>query len=240
MNRVLVARVPGVGERVTADPAASHHLLRVQRVARGGRVQIADGSGGCAVALLVDVVGQRAVLEVEAPVVAAAPPARVVLLGMPKPPAVEEALTLATEAGAGVVVLVEAERTPPGRPRPERLERVVQAAVTQCGRAVSPRVVGPCSLGESLAFAVGARFVATREEAGGEDAVLPGAGLPGAGAATLAVGPEGGFSPAEQAALEAAGFARLALGPHILRTPTAVAVGLGRLYPGAPPDSPGR
>jgi 16S rRNA (uracil1498-N3)-methyltransferase len=37
----------------------------------------------------------------------------------------------------------------------------------------------------------------------------------------LAIGPEGGFDPAELASAEQAGFVRIALGPRILRTETA-------------------
>ena len=43
---------------------------------------------------------------------------------------------------------------------------------------------------------------------------------------TLAVGPEGGFEAEELAALEAAGFARVALGSGILRFETAALAGL--------------
>ena len=35
MNRVVVPAVPEPGGRVIVDAAGSHHLLRVQRVARG-------------------------------------------------------------------------------------------------------------------------------------------------------------------------------------------------------------
>lgn len=45
----------------------------------------------------------------------------------------------------------------------------------------------------------------------------------------LAIGPEGGFSPAERQQLEAAGFQRLRLGPRILRTETAALVALSIL-----------
>jgi 16S rRNA (uracil1498-N3)-methyltransferase len=37
-------------------------------------------------------------------------------------------------------------------------------------------------------------------------------------------GPEGGFSPAEKAAAQAAGFSMISLGPRILRTETAPTV----------------
>ena len=53
-----------------------------------------------------------------------------------------------------------------------------------------------------------------------------------AGPATVAVGPAGGWTPTEAEQFVAAGFTPAGLGPHVLRTPTAVAAALARLYPG--------
>lgn len=50
-------------------------------------------------------------------------------------------------------------------------------------------------------------------------------GLPGV--TVYAIGPEGGFSPRELAALDAAGFARVSLGARILRCETAATLCLG-------------
>lgn len=50
------------------------------------------------------------------------------------------------------------------------------------------------------------------------------------GPITLAVGPEGGWIEAELASLQAAGFRPVDLGPRILRTETAVATLVGRLF----------
>jgi len=50
------------------------------------------------------------------------------------------------------------------------------------------------------------------------------------GPVTLAVGPEGGWIDAELASLRAAGFQAVDLGPRILRTETAVAALVGRLF----------
>jgi len=50
------------------------------------------------------------------------------------------------------------------------------------------------------------------------------------GPATLAVGPEGGWIEAELASLQKAGFQPVDLGPRILRTETAVAALVGRLF----------
>jgi len=47
---------------------------------------------------------------------------------------------------------------------------------------------------------------------------------------TLVLGPEGGFIPNEMSALEQIGFQAVSLGPRILRTETALAALIGRLY----------
>ena len=47
----------------------------------------------------------------------------------------------------------------------------------------------------------------------------------------VALGPEGGWTDDEVALLEAHGFARLSLGPRILRTDTAAIAVLARLMP---------
>jgi RsmE family RNA methyltransferase len=47
---------------------------------------------------------------------------------------------------------------------------------------------------------------------------------------TLVLGPEGGFIPSEMLALERIGFQAVSLGPRILRTETALAALIGRLY----------
>lgn len=247
MNRLLVGGPVAPGERVVAGRAESHHLLDVQRVARGRTVLVSDGAGWQAEAVLVGVEAGYAVLEVAAARLAPAVPERVVVVGVPKPAAVEEALVAGTEAGASRFVLVRAQRSPPGELREERVERVLRASLTQCGRAELPRVdrvdrLGPWLAGPATALPA-RRFVATP---GTGDVATPGAGDAvrgsagtgsgadwagdGAGGAALAVGPEGGWTDEEQAVLVAAGFVPIGLGPYILRTPTAVAAGLGQLW----------
>ena len=233
MRTVLVEAVRA--GRLTLDEAESHHLLRVIRVARGGRVRVVDGAGLEAEATLVDVAGATATLDVEAPR-AAPPPAPVtVLLGAPKPALVEEAVTLATELGATELWLVRAERSPPGELRLDRLDRVVDAALKQCRRADRPVLRPFPSLAAALAtLPPGPRFVGAPGGSPPHEAwaaTAPG-GVTGGGARcpiTLAIGPEGGFSPAEAEALGGAGFVAVHLGRAILRAPTAVAAGLAAL-----------
>lgn len=222
MNRILVPAVPEPGQRVEAGAEESHHLLHVQRVARGALVQISDGRGHVAVARLVDVVSGRAGLLVEAWLPATGTPRRVVVLGQPRGPALEEALVLGTEAGASAFLLVHAERTPPGGLRSERLERILRGAVTQCGRPDLPALDGPLPLASALLR------VDTVERRLAAVGAAPLAATPTA--LTLAIGPEGGWSPAETRALLDAGFHPAGIGPHILRTPTAVSAALARAW----------
>lgn len=222
MNRILVPAVPEPGARVEAGGDASHHLLHVQRVARGTLVQVSDGRGLRATARLVDVLAGRAVLEIEAWLPDQGAPRRVVLLGLPRGPALDEALVLGTEAGASTFLLVYAERSPPGAVRPDRLERVLRGAVTQCGRPDLPALSGPMTLADALTtLDTPHRYVAAPGAAPLTATPEP---------LTLAVGPEGGWSPAELQRLVDAGFAPAGIGPYIERTPTAVATALARAW----------
>jgi 16S rRNA (uracil1498-N3)-methyltransferase len=60
-----------------------------------------------------------------------------------------------------------------------------------------------------------------RQAQGGADPPIELDGAPPAVGAEIAVGPEGGFSPAELEAFELSAFSRMSLGPRVLRTETA-------------------
>ena len=222
MRHLVVPELP-VSGRFSADEDGSHHLLRVLRLERLATVQVSDGNGREGVARLVEVRGGTAILEVETVTEVAPPLERVVLLGMPKGPLLEEALTLGTEAGATEFRLISARFSQPWPAKMERLERVMRFAATQCRRSHLPRLRGPLSLTESLSELPATRWLGTQGAV-----TLAGPSAP----AALAIGPEGGWSQEETAILKDHGFVEVGLGPFVLRNPTAVAVGLGRLFPG--------
>jgi 16S rRNA (uracil1498-N3)-methyltransferase len=162
-------------------------------------------------------------LEVLHTIEEAPPLERVVLLGMPKGPLLEEALTLGTEAGATAFRLITARYSQPHPPRMDRLEKVLRVAATQCRRSHLPLLRGPGSLREALVDLPAERWLGAQGAAGANGIHGP---------AALAIGPEGGWSPEETTLLLENGFREVGLGPFVLRNPTAVAVGLGRLFPG--------
>ena len=227
MRTLLATAVPDAGQAIVLAGEENHYALHVLRLARGERVRVTGRDGRVAVARMDGMEGAHARLVIDAIVEASvqATPARIVLLGRPKPALLEEALTLGTEAGATAFHLVEARRSPPGNLREDRAARILDAAVKQCLRPDVPALLPAVSLGDALArLGDTAGLVRWICDAGGD------AASPVAGPLVLAIGPEGGWDEDERASLHAAGFERVTLGPHVLRNPTAVAVALGRSW----------
>ncbi|GDX81512.1 ribosomal RNA small subunit methyltransferase E [Deltaproteobacteria bacterium] len=229
MRTVLVPHVVAGALRLGAPE--SHHLLRVICLPRGGSVRVTDGTGNEAHATLDDVLDGLACLTVGALTTAAPPPPCVVLLGMPKPALLEEAVTLGVECGATALWLVNAARSLPVAPRLDRLERVIDAALKQCRRADRPALSAFSSIdGAIRAAPPGARFLAAPGGASAAEAWSAAAPQRNGDAAySLAIGPEGGWTPGEIDALLTAHFVTVNLGTAILRAPTAVAAGLSAL-----------
>ncbi len=220
MRRLFGPAHAEVGETVSLDPEARKHA-KVLRLEIGARVELFDGEGHLAEAELV--AGGRALVHRAWTAAAEAPP-RVLLWGLPKAPAVDTGVRMATELGVDRIVLALAERTPrsPSTSKLERWRRIALEATRQCERATCPTIDSPIPLAEAAAVDVDLRLVAL---ARGQRSVAV-----GEGSVAVAIGPEGGFTESEQALLlEEHGFRPLRLGRHVLRSETAVAAALARL-----------
>jgi len=154
-----------------------------------------------------------------------ADPALVVVQALPKGDRGQLAVELMTEAGVDVIVPWAAQRCVT-QWRGERGERALarwrataREAAKQARRARFPEVAGLASTPE-VVHAVRSAALAVLLDPGAGTALstLP---LPPSGELVLIVGPEGGPSPAEVAALTGAGAAGAHLGPTVLRTSTA-------------------
>jgi 16S rRNA (uracil1498-N3)-methyltransferase len=221
------AWAPGLRVRLSAEE--SHYLVRVRRARAGTTVDLLDGEATAWHGTLVAVDDRAAMVELVAPRPAMAVVPLVLVLVVPEPRATLEALTLASELGASEVLLVRGDHSPAGVPSPDRIARTLRAAQRQCGRPAPPRVQPATSLPAALErTAPQPGWVASASRRG---LATPVAVDPRAGARLL-VGPEGGLSAAEDALAEQAGLRPLALGPWVLRTPSAVAAGLARLQGG--------
>jgi 16S rRNA (uracil1498-N3)-methyltransferase len=132
---------------------------------------------------------------------------------------------LMTEAGVDVIVPWAAQRCVTrwhgqrGERALARWRSTAREAAKQARRARFPDVAALASTGDVVrAVRLAALAVLLDPGAGTALSTLP---LPSSGDLLVIVGPEGGLSPAETAALAGAGAVGAHLGPTVLRTSTA-------------------
>lgn len=213
--------VSPIGDRVEIAGGDAEHLARSLRVRTGERIEVVDPGDGRAGRLLTVRIESVAADRVTAVIEAAAPhrpepetPVRVALALLPAS-ALEAALARCTELGAAGFVLVRAERSvardASGR-KAARWAGICREAAMLAGRLQVPRVLGPVAL-DAVAAAVPGELLLLDRTAERRLAELPPA------ARTLAIGPEGGWTPAEVASVER----RAGLGARNLRAENAAA-----------------
>lgn len=188
-----------------ASPEAMHHLLRVLRLKDGQLVTVTDGTGSWRVCVF-----ERAVLDLAGDIqhVERRDPSLTVAVAPPKGDRLEWLVAKCTEVGVDRIVLLDAERSvvrwkgERADKQLERLRRIVHEASMQSRRVRLPEISGPVP---ALMFLPDAAVA----EPGGApvtDSI-----------STIAIGPEGGWSPAELAA----SGGTVSLADQILRTETA-------------------
>ena len=217
---------------VQLDAEHSRRLASVMRLRTGDEFRLFSGDGRewRAVVLSEGKTGLRC--EVQDVVRQEPRPARTIELwcGLVRPSRFDWAVEKAVEAGADVIRPLLSDYTARGdgasRQKHDRWNRIAIEAAEQSGRLWVPVIAEPARFGDLLARLRGPLVLA---DAGGMQVSEVARLLPPAGTVTLAVGPEGGFSPDELARARAAGALPLRLGPNILRTETAAVVATGLL-----------
>jgi 16S rRNA (uracil1498-N3)-methyltransferase len=226
-QRYFVPTLPD-GGRLPLDAELAHHVGRVLRTRPGELLRLGDGAGATAVAVVVAVDRHRVEVEIRARRQAPPPSPRVLLaFAPPRLQRAEWLLEHGTEVGVDRFQPLWTARTRPQGERLERWHKIVRAAAGQCDRAWLPTLAPAMELASFLAGPLPA------------DRLVGGLGAPplsthrATGATALLVGPEGGFTPEELAAIAGAGFVPRSFGPHTLRTETAAVVGAAILLAAA-------
>ena len=236
LRRLLIApeRLGGHGSAVVLDTHERHYLSRVLRLRPGDRFAITDGAGRLWSARL-----SEAGAELEQPSTVPLEcqpkprPALTLVVAMPKRDG-EVLARMAAELGIDAVLPLQAARSSGAeRYRPERLAAILREAAEQCERLWLPELQ-PLQAADQLFEAppLGVGLLASTRTKGLPLLDLALAELGAAQAAagvTLAVGPEGGWSPQEDQTAQAAGWRPVSLGPSILRVSTAAVVGTAAL-----------
>jgi 16S rRNA (uracil1498-N3)-methyltransferase len=210
LHRFFVEPGAMVGERFPVPPAIDQQVRRVLRLIDGDRIVLLPNDGTAALCRLED--GECIVEERSA--VASEPRHRLtVVQALLKGDALEEVVQHATEVGVAAFRLVVSERCIAREISPRKIERlrtIAREAAEQSERGIIPTVSDPVRLAEVVE--AGDVLLYERHDGPRLRQLDP--------PATVIIGPEGGFTPAEVEMATLAGAGAASLGPLILRSQT--------------------
>jgi len=225
LTRSFVALPLQAGDTMALPDDAAAHLVRVLRLQAGDACVLFNGDGFDYDARIVAADKRGAQAEVlGARRIDNESPLRISLVqGIARGEKMDLILQKATELGVARILPVDSERSEVKLDAQRAAKRlahwreVVVSACEQSGRAVVPEVLAPQPLAQGAALREGRGFLLD-PSADSTLASLQGIELR---ACTLAIGPEGGWSPRDREQLAATGYEGLRLGPRVLRTETA-------------------
>ena len=215
------------------EGGAAHHLGRVLRAQPGQLYELSDGSSAW-LARIESVSRDRVDFALLEPLATYAPKLETtLLLSVIKFDAFEWALEKAAELGISRIVPLAAARSEKALlaaapKRADRWKKILLESSQQCRRLRLP-ILEPLLRSDAAfsSYKCGVAILLSEStEAQSLRKALEGVQT---AAATLAIGPEGGWADSEFAAARAAGFHEASLGRLILRTETAVVASLAAL-----------
>ena len=227
--RFLIESLPAVGAVAWLDRDEARHAVGSRRLGEGDPVELVDGRGGVAMARLGrdrDHAGNLAAVVAEVRRVPRPAPQVHVASAVPKGDRLGTMLDAMGELAATSFTPLDCDHsvTPAARVAGDRAGRILAEAMKQSRGAW---------LTDLHQASDPVRFAQAAAGQGWRTIILDPRGRPltevvaGASTVALLVGPEGGFSEAESAGMQAAGATPASLGCTVLRVELAVAVACG-------------
>lgn len=210
------------GGRAFLQGQNASHLSQVLRAKPGQQFDIAV-EGKVRQGTILSTSAQQVEFELGPEVGGAQLPEICVYLSIFKFDRMEWAIEKLTELGVARIVPVIARRTEAhlvkaAAKRVERWRRIVREAAQQSRRVSPPQIDDPVALKKAAGEAQGCRILLSEAE---EDVTLTTALAQAKPPVTLALGPEGGWTPEELEMFAQAGWVSASLGQTILRAETA-------------------
>ena len=234
MPRFYCPQALVVGATIALPDHVAHHL-QVLRLETGAQVTLFDGAGGEYAATITSLEKRRALAEIKLfmPREAELPHAVTLAQALPEGSKMDWIVEKAVELGATAiqplaaqrcVVRLSAERA---AKKAAHWQGIIIAAAEQCGRNRLPNLADTADFGAWIGqHDMHKRILLTPRA---EQPLSDWARHHPAQPVTLMVGPEGGFSEAEENAALAQGALALSMGPRVLRTETAGLAALAAL-----------
>jgi 16S rRNA (uracil1498-N3)-methyltransferase len=230
--------------RVALPAEAAHHAVRVLRLGTGALLEVFDGAGRRAAAIVLSADRDRCTIEIDAAIMSSVAMSGLhitLLQGIAAADRMDWIIEKSIELGVARVIPMMTQRSTvkldPERAKKRHLhwQRIAVAACMQCGQDQLPKIEAP--LPARIAFSdrvsdPGQRLIldplaqdslvqTVRSRLVSDQAIDQANDQAGRGRWVMAVGPESGFDPDEIEAAKRAGFKPVRMGPRILRTETA-------------------
>ena len=227
VTRLYVTGDLGAGVAVTLDEGQSHYLLHVLRARTGNHALLFNGRDG---EWLAEIEGSKRGVTARClqrtEVQHGTPDIWLAFAPVKKTPS-DYLVQKAAELGVSVLQPVFTRRTIVARINEERMAANAIEAAEQSGRLTVPEIRAGVSFDKLLASWPQERRLLFCDEGGDAKAMTQAARESRGGPTGILTGPEGGFDPAERAALRALPFVMpVSLGPRILRADTAALAAL--------------
>lgn len=226
--RLYVESALGQGIRVAPNDGQAHYLLHVMRAKVGDRVSLFNGRDGEWLGQIAQASKRGCTLECQrlAAKQTGVPDLWLVFAPIKKTPA-DYLTQKATELGVRALQPVITRRTIVTRVNIERMRANAVEAAEQSGRLDVPEIREPLGFAKLLAAWPRERRILFCDEAGEAPPIAEALRAAPEGPWAVFTGPEGGFDPAERAALRALPFVTpVSLGQRILRADTAALAAL--------------
>jgi len=232
-RRYYLPEIPTAKTIATLPPAESQHAIKVMRIQVGDSIELFDGVGNQASAMVSSVTRKDCHCTVEAAEpVDREPSCNLTLaIALPKPDRCREMVERLTELGVRRIAPIVAKRTQRG-PSPsviDKLRRAVIEACKQSGRNVLMDIADPGSLDDFVRQTneTDIKWIAHPD---GEPMTSQIAN--DRSSAIALIGPEGGWTEDEVALSIDAGYEKIGLGKRIYRIETAATYIASRLIDG--------
>lgn len=229
MRRFLVAGELKEGVPIRLSPEESKHCTRVMRLGPGDQILLADGKGLEAEAKILSADKTGVEVEVTRVRERLSRQFRLDLVQAPlKGPRMDWLMEKATELGVDAIHVLDSAYGVASGERVERWERIAQAAVKQSGNPRLPAIHEASPLTEVLQRLPSpfAGFLLSPSAKAGLAEAVQARMSGGATHFVLVIGPEGGFSKAEEEAFQSRGFQPCLLSTQVLRGETAAITAL--------------
>ena len=212
---------------VELTDAEAHHIVNIHRLTKGDKVELFDGRGTLATAVITRASSRKVVLQVKSFHVLKKPdrPQVIIAVSVPKGQRFDWLIGKSTELGIDRICPVIFERTVKQAANPNIVQRWLNLAIAsakQCRRIFLPRIDKPVSLQQVIEMLKNdykdAQILVGNPDAESQSLM----NKPLADKDIIAVvGPEGGLTEQERKLLESAGAEPVRITETILRIETA-------------------